>query len=412
MGLRELIYDWNPWFITGKVSKGKLGFPRLKKFEKLLKIKGLTKVIIGPRRSGKTTLVYQYINKLINEGVDPLSILYIDLEDPSLLSYTLQEIYEEFLKISKNKKNYIFFDEIQTKPNWYKWIRKAIDKGEDEIFVTGSTSLLLKQNISSLLAGRFVTVEVFPFSFREVLDLNNISLKSEKERIIASSLLEECLIFGCYPRVLEERDTAVKRVILREYLSSVASKDVAENFSLDYRKAMEIIEYIIRNSSSLFSINKLKTMFKMRYELMEKYVNAFKESFLLIESRRFSFSLREQLAFPRKFYVLDNGFKTIISSPSPDKGKLLENFIASELFKAQKSFFYFRDKYECDFIIVESGKPSLALQVSYKLGGNKEREEKALEEARIHFKIPGKIITFDNAVEFLYHLPIGKNLFK
>ncbi|MCD6414404.1 MAG: ATP-binding protein [Candidatus Diapherotrites archaeon] len=413
----EKLKDWNPWWAEGEVPEKLHGKPRRITGElfNLAKARDLSKVIIGPRRSGKTTVMYQIIQKLINSGVNPNHILYVNLEDPALSDAEFDEIYSDFVQFSKSKENYLFFDEIQVKKDWDKWIRAHLEKRQnDSIYVSGSTMSLMKHEAGRRLAGRVLMKTIYPLSFNELLSLNNITFRNSQEKDIALGLLKECLLLGCYPRVVFEQDVNLKREILVSYFDTIVARDVAASHKLDFKKAQDIFSYILRNTSSLFSVNKIKNMFHLSYETAERYVDAMKDSMVLIESRRYSFSLREQMAFPRKFYTIDLGLRWVSSrGPTEDMGKLLESFIAEELVKHGYEFYYWSDERQCDFVIVGDGKPKFALQVSYELTKeNKKREHEGLNEAMDEFGIPGRVLTFEDAPEFVYLLGNEENPFK
>ena len=406
----EALKEWNPWWATKRVEPAYLGKSRLKHFLNLFNIKGMLKVVVGPRRAGKTTLLYQYIDYLIKKGVEPTSILYLNLEDPTLENYSLEEMYYEFIRASKSKHNYIILDEVQAKPAWHRWIRTMIDKKTgDEFIISGSTSSLLEKSISSLLAGRFITIKVYPFSFYELTE--NLG-PMKKDQAIAEGILETTLMFGCYPEVFFRRG-AEKRIILNSYVETIAAKDVADAYNLDYEKAKEMFLYLIRNAGTPTSINKLRRYFRIRYETAERYINALKSAMVVFEVRRYSYALKEQLMHPRKFYPIDVGFRNIIQSPTKDKGRLLEAYTAIECIKQGYSLYYHKKQKECDFILVKNGRPVLALQVTYELSKNKQRELEGLKEAMQSYNIKGMIITRNNIVEFLRSiLPNRNNLFK
>ena len=180
--------EWNPWWENkGLISELK-GKPR-EKYSFLLKsvdIKEIT-VILGVRRSGKSTLMYQIIDNLLSRGIKPEQVLFVNLEDKKFSEDSLEEIYSAYKSlINPKEKAYIFIDEIHRKEGWESWIRKRYDLKENCKFViSGSCSYLLKKEYSTLLTGRNLTFEVFPLSFEEYLLFNNIPLNKEALKMLS-----------------------------------------------------------------------------------------------------------------------------------------------------------------------------------------------------------------------------------
>ncbi len=413
--LRSIIEEWNPWWDTGTVPDYLVG-ERRKVTEQIMNLMGKTnwaKAIIGPRRSGKTTVMYQVISDIVSKS--PESVLYLNLEDPRLDRFTLTEIYKEYMTMQKPGEAHIFLDEVHHKNEWARWIRTRIDlHSNDNIIVSGSTSHLISKDVSHLLAGRVFLTYVYPFSFSEVLGIHGVKPRGEKGRAISQGVLEECLHWGCYPSVVLEKDTSLKTNKLLSYFETVISRDIATSHDLDAEKSKEIFRYVLKNTGDLTSVNKIKNIFKISYETAEKYLTAMKDAMVVLESRRYAFSLKEQMAFPRKFYPVDLGLRKIgIPQTHKDIGKLLETFIAQELVKAGFETYYLSNGSECDIVVAENGVPVYALQVTAQMSSkNKERELKGLELARDKLKIHGEIITYENTSEFLYLLGNGEKVFK
>jgi len=415
--LRVILEEWNPWWDTEEVPTNLSGHPRqiTDELAKLIEAKNIAKAIIGPRRAGKTTVMYQLIDRLINKRTDPRSVLYLNLEDPRLDKFSINEIYLEFMRMNKPGNSFIFLDEVHQKKEWARWVRTRIDlKSNDNIFLSGSTSRLISKKVAHLLAGRVFIKKVYPFSFKEILDINKVKPIGERGLSIATGILEDCLKWGCYPAVVLEKDKNIKINTLISYFETIVSRDISTTHNLNADKSDNIFRYILKNSGDLTSVNKIKNVFKISYETAEKYIEAMKDAMVIIESRRYAFSLKEQMAFPRKFYPVDLGLKTIGTAQThEDIGKRLETFIAEDLIKNGYGVFYESDGGECDIVITDRGNPVYALQVTKQLSSvNIKRETKGLNIAKEKLKIDGEILTMEDVPKFLYLLGNGEKVFK
>ena len=223
----EKLNEWNPWWENKELVKELLGIHR-PEYDALIDsidIKEIT-IITGVRRSGKSTIMYQMISRLLKNGITPNQILFVNFDDKKLSQDSLDEIYEGYRSnLNPDKKAYIFLDEIHKKDGWESWIRKKYDlKSNDKFVISGSCSYLLKKEYSALLTGRNLTFEVFPLSFKEFLLFKDIKLKKEnvekgilleKTKIIILNKLHEYLELGGFPEIVlkEER---FKQQILKQ----------------------------------------------------------------------------------------------------------------------------------------------------------------------------------------------------
>src|SRR3989344_441156 len=168
----EKLKEWNPWWENGELIKEFSGKdrPSYDELIKSIEIKEVT-IITGIRRSGKSTLMYQMIQNLLNKSISPKQILLVNFEDNKLNEDSIEDIYSAYREnLNQDKKAFIFFDEIHKKNEWESWIRKKYDlKTNDKFIISGSSSYLLKKEYSTLLTGRNITFEIFPLNFKEFL---------------------------------------------------------------------------------------------------------------------------------------------------------------------------------------------------------------------------------------------------
>nr|MBI4157131.1 AAA family ATPase [Candidatus Woesearchaeota archaeon] len=192
--------------------------------------------ITGPRRAGKTYFCFRLISQLLEKGISKGNILYINFEDNKILgaeSKDLDKLLEAFFELSlinKKQKIYLFFDEIQTVKNWDSWARTINDTRKDiQIVLTGSSSKLLSKDISTKLRGRVLNHEIFPLSFKEILNWKNVrydlkNVSYSKDRIEIKKLFFSFLNNGGYPALISQ--DLQKENILQSYYDSMIFKDI------------------------------------------------------------------------------------------------------------------------------------------------------------------------------------------
>lgn len=385
----------------------------LKRLSKLAKAKDFSISIIGVRRSGKTFLTKQFLKKAIDSGLGPEQTLYVNLEDPRFHPYLslelLDEIYQAYRTfVNRDKFALIVLDEIQNIEDWEKWVRRAMEKENVQIIVTGSTSSLLKSEVSTALTGRSLTLEVFPLSFREFLKFKGIVVENQldiiKNRAKIERLLIEYLQFGGFPRVVLEEDEFLKREILKELFDGIVMRDVVFRHGFREVNSVKLVaELAINSFSSLKSISSLRNELagilkrKVSPNFVAEVIEALRESYLLFTIPPFSPKIKDVKKYPKKIYVVDTGLATSVAlSFSKNLGRLAENAVAVHLIKkyGENNLFYYKGKREVDFIIKEGLKVTKAIQVTWDLRESHEREVEAILEAMDVFNLDkGLIIT-------------------
>lgn len=342
--------------------------------------------ISGPRRSGKTFLLFEQIKKLLNQKVSRERILYINFDDPRLLPFSAKEMedlleaYFELYPFLKDETNFAFFDEIQNVKDWERSIRRIYDSRNFRIFLTGSSSKFLSKEIATSLRGRAINYELLPFSFKEILLTQGIQVTDDifysKTRFVVKKLLSQYFKEGGFPEVVLEKNKEIKIRILKEYLETMFFKDLVERFNIKNQSVLrEMLKYLISNISSLFSLNAFWQWLKQSYPVSKKtlinYSSFLEEIGLFFLIRKFSFSLKEQIQTQRKVYLVDNGLRTVYGFRfSEDRGKILENSVFLKLKHNQTKnplmeIFYWRDYQgkEIDFVVKEGKKIKQLIQV-------------------------------------------------
>ena len=188
-------------------------------------------IIQGIRRSGKSTIFKLIINQLI-KNCNPKEILYVNLDDPIFINYSkdagnLYKLLEISEKLTNCKPRYLFLDEIQNIDNWEKFVKSIYDNEVvQKIFITGSNSKLLNGEYASLLSGRYLSNMVYPFSYKEILNIYNIKTNLDliENKPLAQRIIDEIMKFGTFPEVVEVKEEQ-KREILKSYYDTIILKD-------------------------------------------------------------------------------------------------------------------------------------------------------------------------------------------
>ena len=330
--------------------------------------------IIGPRRAGKTYLIYEFIKE---KQLKPEEYLFINFEDEDTISFRREDLLKSpyLSKETYGKEpNYLFFDEVQNLKEWERLVYTLYEKKRYRIVITGSSSKLLSKEIATSLRGRALTSTVFPLSFAEVLKAKNISLSmplpSEKTSGIKYEL-SNYLINGGFPDIVFDNAKPVQ--FFRQYLDLVVFKDLTERFGIRNIYVVKLLmNSILSAFGKEFSISKqYKTFKSMGINISQKtvysYAQLFEDSFFCFFVPRFSTSLRKSSLSIKKVYLNDNGFVNL--SGDKERERQMENAVFLELLRRKGDYdiFYWKDyqQREVDFVISANGKPTSLVQVTY-----------------------------------------------
>ncbi|ARM77192.1 AAA family ATPase [Acidianus manzaensis] len=404
--LLKALIDWNFWY-KDQYS----GFPR-QYSEKIIRIllSGLLVDVVGVKRSGKSTIFNQVIQKLIKNGTDPLNTLIINFEDPRFNEITdansLFQLYEIYQEIRKDKKSkpFIFLDEVQKVKNWENFARSLIDRKEAYIAVSGSTSAITKGKLRETLSGRHISVEVYPLSFKEFLQFKGVELKSELD-ILANetkikSLFLEYLKFGGFPLVAINE---MKENILLNLYEDILSKDVVKCCKIKNENQVKNLSlYYITNVGNRISLRRISRTLQIPIRNVERYTQCLLNSYLIFFVNPLSSKLTQMVRAEKKVYVIDQGISNVIGYKLNETlGPLLENAVFIELLRryGSRNIFYYRGKNEVDFLILENNKIKEMYQVTYSLN-DLDREIKGIIEISKKDKdVKATILTFDEEKE-------------
>jgi len=362
--------------------------------------------LVGPRRSGKSSILKLIIKRLKLSG----NFLYINFEDPFFVANNDPQIIEELTAVFKEYFNprleYLFFDEIQEIKQWEKAVRKLRDGEKFKIFITGSSSKLLSGEISSLITGRHLSYNIFPLSFSEFIAFRGIKICEKKDIILKEKkifkMFDEYLKIGGFPEAVLTRNPE----LLKNYFYDILQKDIVMRHNIREKEILEkMAVYLLSNSGKITSIESLKAAFNISFLAAQSYLEYFKESFLVFELPQFSYSLKKQSKALKKIYAVDIGLSNAVSFKfSEDRGRMLENAVFFELKNEEEEIYYYKTKnnLEVDFLMKEKTKVKKLIQVCWSLEDKKakERELKSLIAAMDELKLKdGFILTYNEEDE-------------
>jgi len=357
--------------------------------------------LIGVRRSGKSSLLFDTINQL--RKIQPKeNIIYINLEDDRLYPLklasldTVLEAYYELYPHKKDEKIYLFLDEVQVVENWELYIRRVYDTENIQIYITGSSAKLLSTEIATSLRGRTLTYEIFPFSFKEYLEYKNININlySSKSLSFINNELENYLFDGGFAETIGE-DKTISRKILSDYLELIVYKDIVDRYNISNRSLLKSLnKYCFTNLATLVSFTKLYNEFKSQgfkigKDTIFNYLSHLEDAYAIFTLPIYRNSVKEEQRNPKKVYAIDNGFKKIYDyAMGEDKSKLYENIVFLHLRRQTKDLYYFKQNQEVDFYARIEAKEYL-INVSYIIEDEKtrKRELDGLLEAMAYFKL-------------------------
>ncbi|WFN36799.1 ATP-binding protein [Methanomicrobium antiquum] len=416
--MQIVIESQNPWWFSKDFDTG---INRLSFFPEIMQYLDAKEILLltGARRTGKSTLAYQLIDYLIKTGTPIQNILYINLDEPLFMSMRdepllLGSIVEEYMSRRKNNEIfYLFIDEIQNYNYWAYAIKTFYDTKKDiKCILTGSTSSILKNDAAARLSGRYLTCTIYPLSFQEFLNFKGII---NPRMIEKRQLFDEFLKFGGYPRIAVETNDSLKRQILKNYYETIYLKDIIlPNNLRNNSDLVNLLYFLISNSGNLYSFNKIAEILNISPDTVKEYTEYAQNCYLLYTLMKYTWSVKKQIANPKKIYALDTGLINAVSFAfSENKGRLLENYVFCFLNRIFDEIYYHKKKYECDFVVKSkypvnirentklSGNVSqivLAVQVSLSLKNldTKNREIRGLKEAMEDYNLDEGYIVTEN----------------
>lgn len=353
-------------------------------------------IISGLRRAGKSTLLAQMAHRLGKE-----TFYYLNFEDDRLLTFQaddINDLYQNLLEIFGERKVFIL-DEIQNVDGWEHFVRRFMDMGF-KFYITGSNASLLSRELGTRLTGRYIAIELFPFSFREYLRFCDIPLPplGQMTTVNLAQLqknLSEYMQAGGIPDALKYPELP----ILRTLYNDVLYRDIATRYRLgNVAMLKELGFFLMSNIANLISYNKLKQQFNVgSVNTIKTYIEYMEDSWLFFTLNVHDYSVKRQQIAPKKIYSIDTGLSRSVGFQfSPNTGRGLENLVFLALRQKNQEIFYLTtpNGYEIDFYLPEKGD---LIQVSQHLENpdTRERELRALEDALAHTPAKKALILAD-----------------
>ena len=362
-----------------------------------LKDKNIIKVLTGIRRCGKSTILNQFKNYLIENGIKNENIISINFEDNNNNNLLDGEILHKYIMehTDSNTKNYIFLDEIQNVIGFEKCIDSLLLREYLDIYITGSNSYMLSSELATFLTGRYIQIHVLPLSFQEYLSYYGETDELKK--------YNDYITYGGFPYLINMDNNNEKLEYLDSVYNTVLVKDVVSRKKINDILILEsLCRFLFDNIGSYISTKKISDTLasygrKNSVHTIEEYLNALVESYILYKVNRYDIKGKQLLKTQEKYYLSDIGLRTYLLGKSFDKnlGHILENIIFLELKRrGYKIYIGKNDLTEVDFV-VETNDELVYIQVALSVRDEDtlERELRPLESINDHFR--KYIITLD-----------------
>ncbi|MDW7755338.1 MAG: ATP-binding protein [Brevefilum sp.] len=332
--------------------------------------KDIVKIFTGIRRSGKSTLMQQVRDLLSAKGISDDQIYSVNFEDLRIRSKQIDDLNKEILSHYTGKRLYLFFDEIQELDRWEELISSLRVTIDSDIYLTGSNSRLMSGELATLIAGRYVEIKVYTFSFREIIELNHFDRRQDVERAF-----QNFIRFGGFPFIHRNQlDPRATFDYLKDLYNSIILKDIIQRYGIrDVELFERIMLYFIENMANTFSSGNLTKYLKqdkrkISNETIYNYISYSEDSMLMKRVSREDIKGKEILKFQEKLYLSDHGFRELIfGSNQRDINRVLENVVFIELLRRGYEVTVGKiDNREIDFIAKKS-EEKLYFQVAYLL---------------------------------------------
>lgn len=375
--------------------------------DRLVDLKAMMKnpfvvVITGLRRSGKSTLLRQMITHLVKDNY-----YYVNFEDERLSAFSVGDfsLLEQSLIELYGKKSYYLFDEVQNVIGWERFVRRLADQGK-KVIVTGSNASLLSKELGTKLTGRYLALELYPFSFKEFVTFKRgeglANPKTIEEKAVWGRYAKMYLKLGGVPGSLKYP----KVKVLSQLYQDILYRDVIARYGIDSVRAIrDFTQIMISSTADLVSFNKIKDLLKVSsVTTLTNYVTYLENAWLVGIVNKFAYSVKTQQIASKKVYAIDTGLVNQVGfSFSPNWGKLLETVVYWNLRRLGKDVYYYQTKTgkEVDFYIPADRQ---LIQVCWDMADKlvEQREAAAINEAVKELgAVKAKIVTMENFTELI-----------
>lgn len=354
-------------------------------------------IISGIRRCGKSVLMQQIRDRLVEKD------FFFNFDDERLANFKLddfQKLQECFVELFGEQHTY-YFDEIQNIEGWERFVRRLYNAGK-KIIITGSNARMLSRELGTHLTGRYIQVEIYPFSFQEYLAMNEIPVNAKTlytttgRATMVKSFVKymEC---GGFPKFLQDGSVSY----LTSLYESIIYRDILTRNGLTNEKEMlEMMFYLASNATKRVTYSSLGKVVGIQHpDTIKNYLEYIQQTYLISQLFRYDPSVKKQMMSPKKIYFVDNAIiKRIGFNATENNGVFLENLVFIELKRRGWDVYYYADKKECDFVVRKGLHISDAYQVTLKMDSpqTREREIAGVREAMQAYSLSkGYILTFE-----------------
>lgn len=354
-------------------------------------------IISGIRRCGKSVLMQQIRDRLVEKD------FFFNFDDERLANFKLddfQKLQECFVELFGEQHTY-YFDEIQNIEGWERFVRRLYNAG-NKIVITGSNARMLSRELGTHLTGRYIQVEIYPFSFQEYLAMNEIPVNAKTlytttgRATMVKSFVKymEC---GGFPKFLQDGSVSY----LTSLYESIIYRDILTRNGLTNEKEMlELMFYLASNATKRVTYSSLGKVVGIQHpDTIKNYLEYIQQTYLIFQLFRYDPSVKKQMMSPKKIYFVDNAIiQRIGFNATENNGVFLENLVFIELKRRGWDVYYYADKKECDFIVRKGLHISDAYQVTLKMDSpqTREREIAGVREAMQAYSLSkGYILTFE-----------------
>lgn len=391
-------------------------------FQRLVgyKDKKIIKVITGVRRCGKSTLLKMYKNYLLEHSVDVEQIIDINFEDFDYEDLLDAKALYAYIKerIVPDKMTYLILDEIQNVKGFQKVVDSLFLKDNIDIYITGSNSYMLSGELATLLSGRYIKIEMLPFSFCEFVKANQMQDNLERA-------YQQYIESGSFPYIshLEKEKNQIYDYLKSIYDTIILKDVIGRKKITDVMMLESVIRFLADNIGNSLSTKKISDTMtsngrSINVRTVESYLSAFMDSYIIYQAKRFDVKGKQYLKTLEKYYMVDIGLRNAMlgSKSNADVGHILENVVYLELIRRGYEVYIGKvDNVEVDFVArYEKGVKYIQVSASVRDENTLERELRPLQKITDHY--PKCIMTLDidpeadyegirriNALDYLMH---------
>ncbi|MFM9197356.1 MAG: ATP-binding protein [Planctomycetia bacterium] len=407
-----------------------MSFPRLTRREadgSLLP--GKARAVIGMRRAGKTSFLYQCLADRLAAGTAREKLVYFNFEDERLagmqaadLGTVFDAYYRAHASFRRQETVTWCFDEIQVVTGWEAFVRRVLDAEKVEVFLSGSSARMLSREVATSMRGRALETVITPFSFREFCAARGEAVAGKLLSAASRSRMEagfdSYLQVGGFPEALAVSTERQRVELLQGYVDSVLFRDVAERHAIGNLVALRAFaRQLLRRAATLFSVSKVYADFKSRgvgvsKETLLRYLEHFEDAFLVFTVPLAAGSERRRQVNPRKLYLVDHGLAHAFSPAGGlNRGHLIENIVACEFQRHSRDLAYVKTAGggEVDFLATAYDGSRTLAQVASDLTepGTLKREIKSLVEAAEDFPDARRVLLCETALPRGGSIPEG-----